>query len=95
MASNGSHPGWSHSHHNWFRIPDPRTMKDRPEEERNNIVISRRKIYVEWMFILLLLWIYLFVAYGIDRQISRRNQTNLVFMLVGLVNILSANVLSN
>jgi hypothetical protein len=70
-------------------------MKDRPEEERNNIVISRRKIYVEWMFILLLLWIYLFVAYGIDRQISRRNQTNLVFMLVGLVNILSANVLSN
>lgn len=70
-------------------------MKDRPGEERNNIVISRRKIYVEWMFILLLLWIYLFVAYGIDRQISRRNQTNLVFMLVGLVNILSANVLSN
>ena len=70
-------------------------LKDAPGAERTNIDISRRIICVEWMFILLLLCIYLFVAYGIDRQISRINQTNLVFMLFGLVNILSANVLSN
>ncbi len=62
--------------------------------ERNHIDMSHRKFYLEWMFIVLFLCIYLFVAYGVDTSISRRNQTNIVFMLVGLVNILSANVLS-
>jgi hypothetical protein len=62
--------------------------------ESNHIHVSKRKLYVEWMLIILFICIYFFIAYGIGKNISQRNQTNLVFMLFGLVNILSANVLS-